>query len=137
MQACQSDLARESMLHWPAVSSSMAPQLFSLYTDAMASKQDRAAAQRAQHAENFAGDSAAQHVSRADAIEEATAAVARADELAAAEAAELDTVLELMPPTEIAEPPAGPMDIDMAGPDPMFDQQDFAAGVWPAHVTEA
>lgn len=113
------------MLHWPAVSNRMAPQLFSLYTNAMSSRQERSAAQAAQIP---AEGRAAQPVSRPDATDEATAAVARADEMAAAEAAEPETALEMMP-TEVAEPPAGPMDIDMAGPDVMYDQHDFAAGV--------
>ena len=92
----------------------------------MSSRQERAAAQAAQIPSE---GRAAQPVSRPDATDEATAAIARADEMAAAEAAEPETALEMMPPTEIAEPPAGPMDIDMAGPDVMYDQHDFAAGV--------
>ena len=66
--------------------------------------------------------------SRRDDTEEASAAVAMADEMAAAEAAEPETALEMLPPTEIAEPPAGPMDMDMAQPGPMFQHQDFDAG---------
>lgn len=139
MQTRQSDLAQESMLHWPAVSARMAPQLFSLYTDAMSTKEERIAARHAQApaerratpATVRAGATAGQDaeaISRVDAIEEATAAGVRADEIAAAEAAEPETALEMMPATDIAEPPAGPMDVDTAGPDAMYQHDDFAAG---------
>lgn len=139
----QSDLAQESMLHWPAVSARMAPQLFSLYTDAMSTKEERSATRHAQapaerraipatvRADAAAGQDA-EAISRTGATEEATAAGVRADEIAAAEAAEPETALEMMPATDIAEPPAGPMDVDTAGPDAMYQHDDFAAGQEPA-----
>ena len=86
MQAAYSELAQESLLHWPAVSSSMAPDLFSLYKTAMISRQELAQ----QRLEARATD----HPSRSDATQEATAAAAAADEMAAAEAAEPETALD-------------------------------------------
>ena len=87
----------------------------------MSSGEEHAAAEAAGQ-----GKSAQVH-SREDATEQATAAVAMADEMAAAEAAEPETALELITHTEVAEPPAGPMDIDMAEPD-MFQHQEADAG---------
>lgn len=140
MQARQSEQAQESMLHWPAISTTMAPELYSLYANAMSSTEEHAAAQQAQapaeRQATQAGRTTAAAESR-DAMEEATAAGARADEMAAAEAAEPETALEMMPATEIAEPPAGPMDIDMAGPDASFQQEDFAVGVGSVQMSKS
>jgi len=85
VQASYSELAQESLLHWPAISSSMAPELFTLYKNAMVSKQDQAA--------QWLEGRAAERSTRPDATQEATAAAAAADEMAAAEAAEPEPAL--------------------------------------------
>lgn len=122
LQVHHSELAQESMLHWPAVSSSIAPQLYSLYSQAMSSGEEQAAAEAA-------GQGTPPHThTREDATEQATAAVAMADEMAAAEAAEPETALEMIPPpTEMAEPPAEALDMGMAEPD-LFQHQEGGAG---------
>ena len=130
MQATYSELAQESLLHWPAVSSTMAAELFSLYKDAMTSKQDLAADRRR------TASKAAERLFVPDAAQEATAAAAAADEMAAAEAAEPEAALDggaadLGDPTEFG----GPVDMegmqgegmDLELPQPTFSDQ-AAAG---------
>lgn len=112
--ASYSEHAQESLLHWPAVSASMAPELFSLYKHAMTSKEDRAAADRQRTEGRAAEHTAAEHGTLADAAEQATAAAAAADELAAAEAAEPEAAL------------TGPADVDLdfGGPVDMESMQE-------------
>ena len=126
MQAAYSELAQESLLHWPAVSSSMAPDLFSLYKTAMTSKQDLA--QQRLEARATA------HPSRPDATQDATAAAAAADEMAAAAAAEPEAALD----TGDAVDFGGPVDMEgvqeerMHAPQhsaqPGFSDQGFGTG---------
>ena len=133
MQASYSELAQESLLHWPAVSSTMAPELFSLYKDAMTPKQELAADR--QHAASKATD----HSSAPDDLQEAIAAAAAADELAAAEAAEPEAALDGVAAAELGDPVdfGGPVDMegmqgegmDLELPQPTFSDQGIEEGV--------
>ena len=131
VQAAYSELAQESLLHWPAVSSTMAPELFSLYKDVMTSRQDLAADR------HRTASKAADRLPAPDAAQEATAAAAAADEMAAAEAAEPEAALdggaaEFGDPTEFGGPvdmegvQGEGMDLDL--PQPTFSDQGIAAG---------
>lgn len=129
VQAAYSELAQEGLLHRPAVSSTMAPQLFSLYEAAMTSKQDLAADRQR------TASKAAERLSAPGAAQEATAAV---DEMAAAEAAEPEAALEHSAAAELGDPTdfGGPVDMegvqgegmDLELPQPTFSGQSFAAG---------
>lgn len=132
MQATYSELAQESLLQWPAVSSTMAPELFSLYKDAMTSKQDLAADRR------HTASKAAERLSAPDAAQEATAAAAAADEMVAAEAAEPEAALNGGAAADLGDPTefGGPVDMegmqgegmDLELPQSTFSDQGFAAG---------
>ena len=130
VQASYSEHAQESLLHWPAVSTSMAPELFSLYKHAMTSKQDRDAANRQQ-----TEGRAAERISQTDAAQQATAAAAAADELAAAEAAEPE--LALQGPADVDLDFGGPVDMEAMQEDVMLSgppqatlsEHEFAEGV--------
>ena len=110
----------------------MAPELFSLYKDAMTSRQDLAADR--QHTASKAAD----RLSVPDAAQGATAAAAAADEMAAAEAAEPEAALDGGAAAELGDPTefGGPVDMegvqgegmDLDLPQPTFSDQGFAAG---------
>ena len=132
VQAAYSEMAQESLLHWPAVSSTMAPELFSLYKDAMTSRQDLAADRQR------TASKAVERLSVPDAAQEATAAAAAADEMSAAEAAEPETALDGGAAAELGDPTefGGPVDMegvqgegmDLELPQPTFSDQGFAVG---------
>ena len=126
MQASYSELAQESLLHRPAVSASMAPQLYSLYQTAMTSKQELAH-QRIQAR-------AAERSFQPDATQEATAAAVAADEMAAAEAAEPEAALDggdaldFGGPVNIEGVQEDCMDASAGAAQPAFSDQGFGAG---------
>lgn len=127
--ASYSELAQESLLHWPAVSSTMAPELFSLYKDAMTSKQDLVADRQR---------TASKATERLSALDEATAAAAAADERAAAAAAEPEAALDGGAAAEFGDPTEFGGPVDMEGvqgegmdhdlPQPTLSDQGFAGG---------
>ncbi|KAA6426441.1 MAG: sister chromatid cohesion 1 4 [Trebouxia sp. A1-2] len=124
--ASYSELAQESLLHRPAVSANMAPQLYSLYQTAMTSKQDLAQ-QRLQA-------TAAERSFWPDATQEATAAAVAADEMAAAEAAEPEAALnggdalDFGGPVDMAGVHDDRMDASAGAAQPGFSDQGFGAG---------
>ena len=139
VQASYSEHAQESLLHWPAVSASMAPELFSLYKHAMTSKEDRAAADRQRTEGRAAENTASEHGTLADAAGQATAAAAAADELAAAEAAEPEAALT--GPADVDLDFGGPVDMEGIQEEPMtmdgppqatLSQHSFGQGQKPA-----
>ena len=132
VQAAYSELAQESLLHWPAVSSTMAPELFSLYKDAMTSRQDLAADRQR------TASKVTERLSVSDAAQEATAAAAAADEMAAAEAVEPQAALDGGAAAELGDPTefGGPVDMegvqgegmDFEVPQPTISDPGFATG---------
>ena len=129
VQASYSELGQESLLHWPAVSSTMAPELFSLYKDAMTSKQELVADRQR---------TVSKAAERMSAMDEATAAAVAADERAAAAAAEPEAALDGGAAAELGDPTEFGGPVDMEGvqgegmdhelPQPTMSDQGFAAG---------
>lgn len=124
--ASYSELAQESLLHRPAVSASMAPQLYSLYQIAMTSKQELPH-QRLQAR-------AAERSFRPDATQEATAAAVAADEMAAAEAAEPEAALDggdaldFGGPVDMDGVQEDRLDVSAGAAQPGFSDPGFGAG---------